>query len=76
MNRLFGLFTVSLLFSGLAAIAQDTAKDDMKKAGKETKQAAKDTGKGVKKATKKTVHKSAKATKKGAKKVEKKTSGS
>jgi hypothetical protein len=66
---------IILAISGLAglAFAQDTAKDDLKKSGQETKDAAKDVGKGVKKGTKRAVHKSAKATKKAASKVEDKT---
>jgi len=67
---------IVLMISGLASFAawgQETAKDDLKKSGHETKDAAKDAGKGVKKGTKKAVNKSAKATKKGASKVEDKT---
>ena len=67
---------IVLMISGLASFAawgQETAKDDLKKSGQETKDAAKDAGKGVKKGTKKAVNKSAKATKKGASNVEDKT---
>jgi hypothetical protein len=76
-------FTAATLAIGLAALAQDSGKQDVKKAGQDVKQAGKDTGqaakngaKGVKKGTKKAVNKSAKATDKGAKKVEKKTNPS
>jgi hypothetical protein len=51
-----------------------SAKQDMKDAGHDTKAAATKTGSAVKKTTKKTVHKGAHATKKGANKVEDKTS--
>jgi hypothetical protein len=72
-----------LLATPFSAFSQD-AKDDIKKAGTETKEAAKDTGKATKKAAKKTghavkktskkvTHKAAKATRKGAEKVEDKT---
>src|SRR5882762_5228744 len=72
-----------LLATPLTAFSQD-AKEDIKKAGTETKDAAKDTGKAtakvakktghaVKKTTKKVTHKAAKATAKGAEKVEDKT---
>jgi hypothetical protein len=50
-----------------------TAKQDMKDAGHDTKDAAKKTGHAVKKTTKKTTHKAAKKTKEGAQKVEDKT---
>jgi hypothetical protein len=83
MKKITGLMTAAVLAMAMAAFAQDSGKDDMKKAGKDVKkagkdtgQAAKDSGKGVKKGTKKAVNKSAKATDKGAKKVEKKTSPS
>jgi hypothetical protein len=72
-----------LLAAPLAAFSQG-AKDDIKKAGTETKDAAKDTGRATKKAAKKTghavkktskkvTHKAAKGTRKGAEKVEDKT---
>lgn len=75
-----GLFTVG--FAGIS-YAQ-TAGQDMKNAGHDTKQAAKDAGKGVAKGAKKTGHaikngtkkaanKTADATRKGAAKVERKT---
>jgi hypothetical protein len=51
------------------AHGQTTAKQDMKNAGQNTKDAAKDTGNGVKKGTKKSVH----ATKRGTKKAYHKT---
>jgi hypothetical protein len=66
------------------AFAQDSAKQDMKDAGHETKDAAKDvghatkttakkTGHKVKKGTKKATHKAAEKTDEGARKVEDKT---
>ena len=66
------------------AIAQESAKQDMKDAGHETKNAAKDvghgtataakkTGKATKDTTKKVVHKGAQKTDEGATKVENKT---
>jgi len=50
-----------------------SAKDDLKEAGKETKKAAKSTGRAVKKGTKKAVNKTAEVTEKGAEKVKDKT---
>ncbi len=69
-------FAVLLLSTaGIAYAQSDTqsAKQDMKDAGHDTKNAAKDTGHAVKKTTKKTTHKAAKKTKEGAQKVEDKT---
>lgn len=61
-------------------LAQDSAKQDMKDAGHETKEAAKDTGHAVKKTAKKTkkavkkgTNKAAEKTEHGAEKVEEKT---
>ena len=69
---------VLLLLStaGLAFTQSDTdsAKQDMKDAGHDTKAAAKKTGQATKKTTKKAAHKTAKKTKEGAQKVEDKTS--
>jgi Flp pilus assembly protein TadD len=61
--------------AGIVFAQSDTqsAKQDMKDAGHDTKQAAKKTGHAVKKTTKKTAHKTAKKTKEGAQKVEDKT---
>lgn len=53
--------------------AGQSAKEDLKDAGKETKKAAVSTGKAVKKGSKKAVHKTADATAKGAEKVKEKT---
>ena len=55
------------------AAADQSAKQDLKDAGKETKKAAVSTGKAVKKGSKKVVHKTADVTAKGAEKVEQKT---
>jgi hypothetical protein len=76
-----GMFGASVAAWGHAA---QTATQDMKDAGHETKEAAKDTGRAtkktakktghaVKKTTKKAVHATAKGTKKAADKVEDKT---
>jgi hypothetical protein len=66
--------------TGFAALAQETAKQDLKKSGQDIKQAGKDTGratknaaKGVKKGTKKGVNKAAGKTQEGAAKVKSKT---
>jgi DNA mismatch repair protein MutH len=63
--------TLVLLFG--ASFAQDSAKQDMKDAGHETKEAAKDTGHATKKTAKKAGHKVKRGTHKAAKKVEDKT---
>jgi hypothetical protein len=76
--------TLGMAASLLAAPHQDSAKQDMKNAGSETKQAAKDTGNATKKTAKKTGHtvkkdtksatnKAAKKTDEGAQKIEQKT---
>jgi hypothetical protein len=77
------LMMAGLLLAGAAplATAQDNqgaqqqpgAKQDMKDAGSDTKDAAKKTGHAVKKGTKKAAHKTAEKTKEGADKVEDKT---
>jgi hypothetical protein len=79
MKRLFALTAAGILTVG-AALAQDGAKDnakkagqDVKEAGKDTGRAAKHTGKAVAKGTKKGVNKAADATENGARKVKKKT---
>jgi hypothetical protein len=79
MTRIFSALATGALLSGLM-FAQDTAKDDMKKAGSDVKQAgksstkaAKSAGKGVAKGTKKGVNKAAGATENGAAKVKDKT---
>ena len=76
MTKINGLFLAGALLSGLTLVAQDTAKQDIKKAGgdvkeagKATGRAAKHTGKAVTKTTKKGVHKAASATEHGAEKV-------
>jgi hypothetical protein len=58
---------------GLAARQDTTPKEDIKDAGKSTKNAAKKTGSATKKETKKVVNKSAQKTKDGANTVEDKT---
>jgi Ni/Co efflux regulator RcnB len=79
------LLSIALCAPALAMPAQDqSASQDMKDAGHETKDAAKDagratkktakkTGHAVKKTTKKAAHKTAEKTKEGAQKVEDKT---
>jgi Skp family chaperone for outer membrane proteins len=66
------LTSVAAVALVLSASAQ-TATQDMKNAGSETKQAAKDTGKGVAKGAKKTGKAVKHTTHKAAKKVEQKT---
>ena len=77
------IFGATLLLTP-AAFAQDSAKQDMKDAGHDTKQAVKKTGHGIakgtktaarktKNGTKKVVHGAAHGTKKAADKVEDKT---
>ncbi len=69
-------FAILLLSTvGIAFAQSDTqsAKQDMKDAGHDTKNAAKKTGHAVKKTTKKATHKAARKTKEGAQKVEDKT---
>ena len=46
MKKLLGLLTAAVLAVGTAAFAQESGKDDIKKAGKDVKKAGKDTGKG------------------------------
>lgn len=53
--------------------ADQSAKQDLKDAGHETKKAAVHTGKAVKKGSKKVVHKTADVTAKGAEKLKEKT---
>ena len=81
MKKLLSWLTIGVTAAGITAWAQDTAKDEAKKAGSDVKQAgkatghaAKHTGKAVAKGTKKGVHKAAGATEKGASKVKQKTS--
>lgn len=75
--------SIALLIAGSSAIPayQESAGQDMKQAGTDTKNAAKDFGHGTKKAAKKSghavkkgTHKAASETAKGANKVEDKTS--
>jgi hypothetical protein len=80
MNKLFGSLAVAIVAAGLTAVAQDTPKQEIKKAGSDVKEAGKatggavkHTGKAVAKGTKKGVHKAAAATEKGADKVKDKT---
>ena len=67
-----GLAVFLVAMPSLAA-ADQSAKQDLKDAGKETKKAAVSTGKAVKKGSKKVVHKTADVTAKGAGKVKEKT---
>jgi len=72
MKRMSALLLAGALATGLTtAHAQNDsgAKQDMKNAGTDTKDAAKNAGNGVKQGTKKGYHKTKKATKKAAKKV-------
>ena len=83
MKRLFKLVFAGLVLSvalatlsvsGAPGARQDsTPKEDIKDAGKSTKNAVKKTGSATKKESKKVVHKSAAKTKEGANKVEDKT---
>jgi hypothetical protein len=80
MKRIVGLFAAGILTIGIG-LAQDGAKDNVKKAGQDVKDAGKDTGhaakhtgKAVAKGTKKGVNKAAGATENSAKKVKQKTS--
>jgi hypothetical protein len=84
MKSIFTVAITGVMALGLSAFAQDSAKQDMKDAGHETKNAAKDvghgtvtatkkTGKAIKHGTKKVVHGAASGTEKGAAKVEGKT---
>jgi hypothetical protein len=71
---LTGLLGLTLIVGGAGiGWAQTGAKDDIKDAGHNTKQAVKKTGSAIKKGTKKTVHAGAKQTRKGAAAVEGKT---
>jgi Ni/Co efflux regulator RcnB len=72
LKSIFASIAVLFLFTmGPAKLmAQDSAKQDMKDAGHETKDAAKDTGRAVKKTAKKTGHEVKKGTHKAAKKTE------
>ena len=65
--------SLALFALGIAAFAQEGAKQDMKSAGHETKEAAKDVGKGTVKATKKTGRAIKHGTHKAANKVADKT---
>jgi len=62
-----------LLASSSFGQSGQSAKEDLKDAGKETKKAAVKTGRAVKKGSKKVVNKTASATEKGAEKVKEKT---
>ncbi len=67
---------ILLTLTGRNALGQDTsqsARQDMKAAGRNSKRAAKDTARATKKTAKKGVHASAKAVDKGSRKVERKT---
>jgi len=81
MKTIFALLLATAMSAGAWAQTATTttpgndqsAKQDMKDAGHDTKVAAKKTGHAVKKTTKKVVHKGAHATSKGAGKVSDKT---
>ncbi len=80
IRKTFGILAIGVITTGLAAFAQDTPKQEMKKAGSDAKDAAKSAGKstkhaakGVAKGTKKGVHKTAAATENTAAKVKDKT---
>ncbi len=73
VQRMCFSFLVIATLAGIG-ISQDTgAKQDMKDAGHETKEAAKDTGKATKKTAKKTGHEVKHTTKKATHKVAEKT---
>jgi hypothetical protein len=76
ISKLAGVLLAGMLAFGnpLSGYAQNTgAKQDIKEAGHDVKQATKKTGKAVKKGTKKATHKAAKKTRQGAATVEDKT---
>ena len=82
MMKPIAIISLSTMLSGgmISLFADDTAKDDLKKAGSDVKEAgkstgkaAKHTGKAVKKGTKKAVNKSAEKTEEGADAVRRKT---
>ncbi len=72
MKRLLPIAVVAV-FSVAGMFAQDTAKQDMKNAGQDTKEAGKNTGKAVKKGATKSTHAVKKGVHKGATKVSEKT---
>ena len=71
-KKILGHLMIMLLVLAVPGLlaAQDSAKQDMKDAGHETKEAAKDTGRATKKVAKKTGHAVKKATHKAAEKTE------
>lgn len=74
MRRLLLIGTLTAFALPGVYYAQDSgAKQDMKKAGSESKKAAKDAGRATKKGAKKGAHKAAGAAEKGAKKAKEKT---
>lgn len=74
MNRFTNILVCAAVSVGLSGLAYgQSAKDDIKDAGRATKRAAKKTGSAVKKTTKKAVHETAKTVEKGADKVKDKT---
>ena len=74
MNRVLRILLIAAVLSGGAlGLAQEGAKQDMKDAGHDSKNAAKHTGRAVKKTAKKGTHKSARKVRKGAGSVEEKT---
>jgi len=52
MNKLFGSLAVAIVAAGLTAVAQDTPKQEAKKAGSDVKEAGKATGRAVKHSSK------------------------
>ncbi len=71
LRRLTGIVLAATLSCTTIALAQNDsgAKQDMKNAGSETKDAAKDVGHGIKQGTKKAYHKTKRGTKKAAHKI-------
>lgn len=76
INRISKAAAVLALAGFLIAVpsfGDESAKQEIKEAGRDTKKAAVHTGKAVKKGSKKAVNKTAEVTAKGAEKVEQKT---
>ena len=70
--KYFNTMLIAVALSAGMAFAQD-AKQDMKNAGNDTKDAAKSAGKGIKKGSKHVIHKASGKTEEGAAKVNSKT---
>ncbi|MGB7133944.1 MAG: hypothetical protein WBD46_01560 [Acidobacteriaceae bacterium] len=75
ITALFGAALMLTPVGAFASPAPQSAKQDMKDAGHDTKDGAKDAGKGIKKGTKKTYHTSKKDTKKAWHKTKNTTKG-